>query len=300
MFLEAMKERGCQLLLQKLQEKKPEDIQIIFSKLKDYICQLMFNRFGSHVVLKLFEVCDEEQKNQLVSSITADVRLLFSVCFDPRGSETMQKIVGFPMEEKQISLIMRFFKHFAVPLANHPIASQVIAECFNIFPHPAEETQPILETITKYCLELAVDENGSKIIKILLSSDVRAIVEKIQSNTYHLSMDEFGSSVIQHLIGLETRYVIQHLVYEMQGLFTFLSYYNKYGSDVVKKLIGASRAKYAPQIISEMIKDPWLLAALADPHGFSLLKYAKKFAKGTDLKTLNDLICQYSQPLKKK
>ncbi|XP_073036707.1 pumilio homolog 12-like [Primulina eburnea] len=300
MFSKAMKERGCQLLLQKLHERKVEDIQMIFSEVKDCICQLMFDQFGSDVILKLFEVCNEEQKNQLVSAVTADPLLLISVCIDPQGSETMQKFLGFPMEQKQISRIMRFFKYFVVPLANHPSGSQVIAECFKIFPCPAEETQPMLHTIACDCLELAVDENGSSILKILLSSYERDIVERILSNTIYLSTDEYGSSVIQHLIGLEKPYVLQRLVDEMQEFFTFLCYTNKYGTDVVKKLIVASRAKYAPQIISQMINDPCLLAALADPHGYSLLKYAKKYAKGTDLKTLNDMICQYSQPLKKK
>ncbi|XP_075520502.1 pumilio homolog 12-like [Primulina tabacum] len=296
-----MEEQGCQLLLQKLQERKLEDIQMIFSEVKDHICKLMFNRFGSDVILKLFEVCDEEQKNQLVSSVTVDARLLIHVCLDPRGSETMQKFIGFPMEQEQIYRIMRCFSYFAVPLANHPIGYQVLGQCFKIFPVPAKETQPILDTITEFCLELAVDENGSNLLKILLSehwSGVLSIVGTILTDNeiFSLAGDEFGSSLIQHLIGLLKHKRLRDLVDQMEPLLVPLSY-DKYGTEVVKKLIGASRGKYAPQIISVMINDPGLLDVISYPWCYSLLKYAQTYAKGTDRKNLDDLIHRYSQPL---
>ncbi|XP_073142775.1 pumilio homolog 12-like isoform X2 [Henckelia pumila] len=281
LFLKAMDLDGCRSLCRILQHRKPEDIQLAFSELKDHICSLMFDRFGGSVILCLSEVCDEQQMNQLVSSLTADARLLMLVCLNPNGSDIMQKLIGI-LGQKQNYAIIGFFSYLAIPLANHPSGSQVIAQCYKMF--PVKETEPIVKTIADYCLELAVDQNGSEILKILISSDERAIIAR--------------SSVVQHLIGLEKRYLMRHIVDEMQGLFTYLSYH-KYGTNVIKKLIGASRAKYAPQIISEIIEDPHLLAVLADPNGFSLLESAKKYAKGTDLKTLDDLIRQHSQLLKK-
>lgn len=83
--LEDLKGNLFSELHKKLQERKPEDVQMIFSAVKDCICKLMVHRLGSSVIQKLFQVCDEEQMNQLVSSITANVSLLMSVCLNPQG-----------------------------------------------------------------------------------------------------------------------------------------------------------------------------------------------------------------------
>ncbi|XP_073139018.1 pumilio homolog 12-like [Henckelia pumila] len=211
------------------------------------------------------------------------------------------KIVGGSGAEKQISRIVFCLSYFTVPLA---IGSHVVAECFRIFPVPAKETESMLNKIADYCSEIAVDENGSKLLQILLSehyiigSCVAEIAQTVISNYYYWSQDRFGSSVIQHLIGLEKPNLLQDLVHAIQGIFIDLCY-NKYGRDVIKKLIGASKKKYASQIISEIINDRGLVAALVDPDGYSFLKSIKNYAKGTDLKILNVLIRQYAQPLKK-
>lgn len=84
-FWQAMDPLGCQVFHQKLQTRKPEDVQMIFSEVKDQICVLMFDRLGSYVIQKLFEVCDEEQMTQLVSSVTANVRFLKAVCCSSQG-----------------------------------------------------------------------------------------------------------------------------------------------------------------------------------------------------------------------
>lgn len=76
---EAMDPYGCQFLHQKLQERKPEDIRMI------YICILMLDKLGSYLLQKLYEVCDEEQMTQLVSSVTVFVRLLMDICMDSQG-----------------------------------------------------------------------------------------------------------------------------------------------------------------------------------------------------------------------
>lgn len=137
---EAMDPYGCEFLHQKLREKKPEDIQIIFSEVKDHICMLMLNRLGSHLLQKLYEVLDEEQMTQLVSSDTADVRLLVYVCLDPQGSQSMQEFMGL-MTPKQIFHMISFLTYFMVPLINHQFGSRIIGHCFNIFPAPADETE---------------------------------------------------------------------------------------------------------------------------------------------------------------
>ncbi|XP_075512688.1 pumilio homolog 12-like [Primulina tabacum] len=164
---EAMDPYGCEFLHQKLRERKLEDIHIIFSEVKDHICVLMLSPLGSDFLQKLYEVLDKEQMAQLVSSATADVRLLVDVCLDSQGSESMQEFIGL-MTPKQIFHMIWFFTYFMVPLVNHQFGSRVIGRCFNIFPAPADETEPIVNVIADNCLEIAKDKYGSCLLQVII------------------------------------------------------------------------------------------------------------------------------------
>lgn len=84
-FWEAMDPNCYHFLCQVLEKRKPEGVQMIFSEVKDQISVLMLDRFGCCVIQKLYEVCDEEQMNQLVFSVTANVDVLMAVCLNSQG-----------------------------------------------------------------------------------------------------------------------------------------------------------------------------------------------------------------------
>ncbi|XP_073017177.1 uncharacterized protein [Primulina eburnea] len=138
-FSEPISQYGCRLLRQKLDERKPEDIQMIFSEVKDHVHTLMSDRFGNSVIQKLFEVCDQDQMSQLVSLFTADRDLLSAVCLEPQGYQSMQKFVECLMAPEQISGMISIFRQITVRLVNNPIGSRVIRHCLEIF--PVEETE---------------------------------------------------------------------------------------------------------------------------------------------------------------
>lgn len=85
LFWKAIDRHDYKYLCLILQHRKPEDIQSIFLELKDQICPLMFDRFGTSVIIDLCLVCDEQQMNQLVSSLTADTHLLMLLCLSSKG-----------------------------------------------------------------------------------------------------------------------------------------------------------------------------------------------------------------------
>lgn len=300
-FSEAMDQYGCQFLHKELQERKPEEVQMIFSEVKDCICKLMVHRLGSSVIQKLFKFCDEEQMNQLVSSITANVSLLMSVCLNPQGSESMKKFLECLMTRKQISHMMTVFSYFTVPLVNNQFGSTVIGHCFHIF--PPEETEPILKVIADGCSEIIVNDSGSCLLQDIVSigsmpESVRRILAVIMSDVYGLSKKQFGHRLVEHVIGFERPGLIQDILVRLTGALDILSK-DKYASSVVKKLMEASKQKYAPQIIDEIISSPNLLSIVVDPCGNSVIQTAKKCSKGTVRKTLNNLICQHSELLNK-
>lgn len=135
---EARNQHGCKFLHQKLQERKPEDIQMIFTDLKGHIGMLMLDEFGSYVIQKLFDVCNEEQMNQMVFSVAADLDLLMSVCLDSRGSQSMMKFVECLSTRNQLSQLIYAFKEIMVELVTHPIGCRVIGHCYEFFDLPAK------------------------------------------------------------------------------------------------------------------------------------------------------------------
>lgn len=298
---ESMDPYGCQFWHHKLQERKREDIRMIFSEVKDLICQLMLDNLGSYLLQKLYEVCDEEQMTQLVYSVTANVRLLMDVCMDSQGSESMKKFLGL-MTPKQIFHMISVFTYVTVPLVNHQFGSRVIDHCFKIF--PGDETESMVLVIADNdCMEFATDEYGCQLLQVILSeasvpwnNSRRRIFAKLVSGTNELSTDQFGYLVVQHLIGLKSPFVAEYIKDSLTGLFTVMSML-KYGSVIVKKLMKAANGKYASEITNYIIGSRHFLSVLVDPYGFDVLQCALTYSDRTVQKTLNHQISQHSELL---
>ncbi|KAA8545802.1 hypothetical protein F0562_020747 [Nyssa sinensis] len=63
LFWLAKDQHGCRLLQQKLEEGNPEEIQMIFSELKDHVLELMVEQFGNYVAQKLFKFCNAQSNH---------------------------------------------------------------------------------------------------------------------------------------------------------------------------------------------------------------------------------------------
>ncbi|XP_073018692.1 putative pumilio homolog 13 [Primulina eburnea] len=199
--------------------------------------------------------------------------------------------------------MISFFTYFMVPLVNHQFGSRVIGRCFNIFPAPADETEPIVDVIADNCLEIAKDKNGSCLLQVIVSKvsipnshGRQRILSAITLGAVKLSMDQFGNRVLQHVIGLEMPFVVSRIVDELEGWFSFLAK-DKYASIVVKQLMEASEGKYSSQIANRIIRSPNFLSVLVDPYGYSVIQSAKTYSNKIVRKTLDRLICRYSDLL---
>ncbi|XP_073018691.1 putative pumilio homolog 7, chloroplastic isoform X2 [Primulina eburnea] len=293
-FWQAMDPYGCQLLHQKLQARKPEDIQMIFSEVKDQICLLMFDRLGSYVIQKLFEVCDEEQRTQLVSSVTSDIPFLKVVCLNSQGSESMKKFLECLTTPKQISDMMSVFQQLTLPLVNHHIGYVVIAHCFDVFPIPAEETKPILDVITDNFLEIATNPSGICLLRQILVSEVflleslPTILSEIIVNVYQLSQDPIGFEVVEHVIHLGTQDVIRDIVAKLRRDFAALSM-DKYARNVVIELMVKCQEKYAHQIMDDLIINPYLWRSHLEPFVNFVPRCVEEYAMVTLSDALNSL-----------
>lgn len=151
--------------------------------------------------------------------------------------------------------------------------------------------------------EIAKDEYGSCLLQVIISEGSipysqgrQRIISAINLGAVKLSMDQFGNRVLQHAIGLEMPYVVRRIVDELEGWFSDLAT-DKYASNVVKQLMEASKGKYSSQIANSIIRSPKFLSVLVDPYGYSVIQSAKTHSNKIVRKTLDRLICQYSDLL---
>lgn len=287
-FWQAMDPFGCQVFHQKLQARKPEDVQMIFSEVKDQVCVLMFDRFGSYVIQKLFQVCDEEQMTQLVSSVTADVRFLEAVCCSSQGSESMIHFFKCLITQEHIYDIISGFQQVTVRLAKDRFGSVVIGSCFRSFPIPAEETMPILEVITDNCLEIATSFSGSSLLTEILVSKVfrlesrPRILMAIIENACQLSQYRFGCQVLMTVTAHGTQDVLRDLVVKLRKDFDTLSI-DKFAHDLVMALMMKAKGECLLLIVNDIVQSPNLKRVRLHPYGQLVLQHAEKYLLGTVL-----------------
>lgn len=81
----AKDQEGCQFLQTKCEAGKPEDVEIIFSEIKDHIFELMTDASMNYLAQKLFKVCNERQMTHIVVSVISDDNSLTNICLNSHG-----------------------------------------------------------------------------------------------------------------------------------------------------------------------------------------------------------------------
>lgn len=76
---------GCHFLQKKLECGTPEEIDTVFMEIIDRVDELMTNQFGNYVVQKLVVVCSEEQRTQILLTVTNTDFKLVDICLDTHG-----------------------------------------------------------------------------------------------------------------------------------------------------------------------------------------------------------------------
>ena len=81
----AKDQHGCRFLQRKFSEGTLEDIEKIFVEIIDHIVELMTDPFGNYLVQKLLEVCNEDQRMQILQAITRKAGDLVRISCDMHG-----------------------------------------------------------------------------------------------------------------------------------------------------------------------------------------------------------------------
>ncbi|KAF5751164.1 pumilio 12-like [Tripterygium wilfordii] len=279
----AKEPQGCVFLQRKLEDRKPEEIYIIFMDLKDNLSELIKDPSGNFVVQKLFEVCNEEQLTQLLLWLTTNEHRIISLCTDHHGTRVVQKMVECITTQEQISLLVSVLKqrHVTLTLTKNGDGHHVIQQCLRFFSNV--DIKDIMKEIAENCLDIATNKSGCCVLQQCLSYAPRDIKDRlvadITANALSLSGHPYGNYVVQFLLAMGMPQVTAEMVAKLEGSYVSLSL-DKFGSHVVEKCLRESGVGDRSRIIQEMIYSPDFLKVLQDPFGNFVAQSALEVSKG--------------------
>jgi hypothetical protein len=84
-YFMAKDQLGCRSLQKVFDEGTCQDVQIIFEEIIGHVVELMMDPFGNYLVQKLLDVCNEEQRMQIVLMVTNEPGQLVQISLHTHG-----------------------------------------------------------------------------------------------------------------------------------------------------------------------------------------------------------------------
>ncbi|KAJ4875375.1 Pumilio-like protein 12 [Raphanus sativus] len=295
----AKDQHGCRFLQRKFAEGDENDIEMIFNEIIDYLSELMVDPFGNYLVQKLLEVCNDDQRMQIVCSITRKPGLLIKIACDMHGTRVIQKIVETVKRQEEISVIVSALRHGIVTLMKNVNGNHVVQRCLQYLLPYCKKI--LFGAAITHCVELATDRHGCCVLQKCIGhfegEQKDRLVLEIISNSLLLSQDPFGNYALQYVFQLHLEWAINEILEQLEGNYTELSM-QKCSSNVVEKCLTLADDKHQARIIRELVTYGRLDQVMLDPYGNYVIQAALKQSKGTLHGLLVDAIKIYTSSLR--
>ncbi|KAE8703110.1 putative pumilio-like protein 7 [Hibiscus syriacus] len=128
-YLMAKDQHGCRFLQLLFDEGTLEDVEIIFKEIIDHVVELMMNPFGNYLMQKLLEVCNEEQRMQILLMATEEPGQLVKISLNTHGTRVVQKLIETLKTRQQISLIISSLEPGFLSLIKDLNGNHVVQRC---------------------------------------------------------------------------------------------------------------------------------------------------------------------------
>ncbi|KAL4581152.1 hypothetical protein LXL04_017361 [Taraxacum kok-saghyz] len=287
MFYLAKDKDWCQFLQNKCEERKPEEIDMIFGEIKDRIREVMVDGTMNYLAQKLFMVINELQLNQILFAVISDVGKLTSICLNCHGTRAMQKLVEVLTTSDQRTLIVSALRRICVTLAKNTNGYHVIQNCLKLF--SVSELQPILDAIADNCVDVATDKSGCCVLQHCISLSFgktkERLITPIIENSLHLAENPYGNYVVQHVLGMQVPAITSAILKRLSGNFVNLGM-NKFASNVVEKLLKESSEDVIMAINREFLNSHNFISLITHPYGNYVAQKVINSAKGGILETM--------------
>ncbi|XP_010436301.1 PREDICTED: pumilio homolog 11-like [Camelina sativa] len=277
-YLMAKDQLGCRCLQKLIEERRFLDVMIIFEQVINHVTELGMDQFGNYFVQKLLQVCDEEQRTQILIRLTSKPGLLVKISINNYGTRVVQKLIETVSTKEQISLLKSALKPGFLSLVRELNGNHVILSCLRFL--DPNDKKFILEAATKFCTEIATHRHGCCVLQRCISYSVgeqhEKLVGEISRNALRLAQDPYGNYVVQYIIEKNVGGV--NVMFQLRGNYVRLAT-QKFGSHVVEKCL-----RYYPdsrsQIVHELVSVPNFAQLVQDPYANYVIQAALFKTKG--------------------
>ncbi|KAL6961904.1 hypothetical protein U1Q18_041127 [Sarracenia purpurea var. burkii] len=271
---------GYSFLKKKIDGGKREDIDMIFMGIKDYVRELMMDRYGNYLIQKIFAVCNEEQMTQMLLLVISDERFFASICVDTHGTRAIQTMLNHLTTPEQISLLSSALSRNSVVLTKSMTGLHLLQHRLKLF--AKEDIEQLVHVLANDCVNIGMSKAGCCLLqdclKLAEGEPMQRLVSEIIANSLLLSESEYGNYVVQFILQMRVPAFTENLLAELAGNYISLSL-NKFGSNVVENCMRTSGEEQAAKVIKEIINGPNFLMILQDPYGNYVAQAALTAAK---------------------
>eukprot|EP01018_Ginkgo_biloba_P035042 Gb_33608 [translate_table: standard] len=281
-YLIAKDQHGCRFLQRKFDEGSLQEVHKIFMEIIDHIIELMTDPFGNYLVQKLLEVCNEDQRMQILLAVTGKPGELVNISLNMHGTRAVQKLIETLKTPEQISLVISSLEPGVVTLIKDLNGNHVVQRCLQRLSN--EDSQFLFDAAAKHCVEIATHRHGCCVLQRCVDyssgAQQQCLVAEIAANGLVLSQDAFGNYVVQYILDLEIPWATENVIAQLEGNYAHLSM-QKFSSNVVEKCLKLSGEENRTTIIRELINSSRLGQLLQDPYANYVVQSALAVSKGS-------------------
>ncbi|XP_061350381.1 putative pumilio homolog 7, chloroplastic [Gastrolobium bilobum] len=280
-YLMAKDQHGCRFLQRMFDEGTPEDVQVIFEEIIDHVVELMVNPFGNYLMQKLLDVCNEEQRTQILLIITEEPGQLVRISLNTHGTRVVQKLIETLKTRQQISLAVSALEPGFLALIKDLNGNHVIQRCLLCL--NSEDNKFIFVAAAKYCVDIATHQHGCCVLQRCIAHSSgehrEKLIAEISANALLLAQDHYGNYVVQFIMDLRIPSATTNISSQFEGYYVHLSRH-KFGSHVVEKCLSVFNDENRSRVIHELLSAPHFEHLLQDPHANYVVQSALRHSEG--------------------
>ncbi|KAK7302519.1 hypothetical protein RJT34_13410 [Clitoria ternatea] len=280
-YLIAKDQNGCRFLQKMFDEGTPEDVQVIFNEIIDHVVELMMNPFGNYLMQKLLDVCNEEQRLQIILMVTEEPGQLVRVSLNTHGTRVIQKLIETLKTRQQVSLVVSALEPGFLALIKDLNGNHVVQHCLQCLSN--ENNKFIFVAAAKYCVEIATHQHGCCVLQRCIGysngEHREKLVAELSANALLLAQDQFGNYVVQFILDLKIPSATTTIMSQFEGKYVHLSM-QKFSSHVVEKCLAVFTDENRSRLIHELLSAPHFEQLLQDPHANYVVQSALRHSEG--------------------
>ncbi|RAL39591.1 hypothetical protein DM860_003124 [Cuscuta australis] len=277
----AKDQHGCRFLQRMFDEGSRQDVKTIFNEIIDHAVELMMNPFGNYLMQKLLEVCNEEQRMEIILRVTQEPGQIVRISLNTHGTRVVQKLIETLKTRQQISMVISSLEPGFLALIKDLNGNHVIQRCLQYL--TIGDTEFIFNAAARYCMDIATHQHGCCVLQRCIAHAVgehrERLIAEISANGLLLAQDAFGNYVVQFILELKIPSATSKLISHFEGNFVHLST-QKFSSHVVEKCLIVCDYKVQSKIIHELVSAPHFEHLLQDPHANYVVQTALRISEG--------------------